>query len=489
MQRYFFFILGLFAFGFIAFRAFSVGITFDEAWTLGDFVPQGWWQLITYASPDANHHLLNTLLIKVVHLLHGKLLFWERLPNVLAGATYIYFAYLISFKLLREYYAYVLFILLLVNPFVLDFFSLARGYGLALAFESGAVYFLLRFVARKEQRDGVFAVLMGAFAVLSNFSFLTFFIALILGLYAVYFTVVRDGKPLAFLVKTVGCCLALLIVVYRPIIKLAEGGMLYYGGTSGFYKDTVLTLLTHSMYEPNKTVNTNAFMFPFFVGFAAILLMATLDFLRGKASQPRMAVLALMLLLLPISGILIQARMLGGLFPHDRAVLYLLPLVFIALVFIANSIQTRTLQYAGKGILAMVVLMCILNFAATANSYKTVTWFFDAHTKTVLDKLEALAERNGEIVQLSSSWPFKQSVGYYLKKEKSTSVHYQDQLHGRTDDNTDFYLYLDSPLKIVEYNPGEEAVHQLRKDTVLAFPEESVFLFSIRHPDTLQTRY
>lgn len=487
MQRNFHTIFGGVIWVYVIIRAGLVGITYDEAWTISDFVPQGWWDVITYTSLDANNHLLNTLLIKIVHLLHGKTLFWERLPNVLAGLTYIYCAYRISVSFLSKYYGYMLFILLLINPFLLDFFGLARGYGLALAFQIGAVYYLFLFAKKKMQRLAFFSLAMGGLAVLSNFSFLTFFIALLLCLCTVYFTIARDEKPVFFLLKSASICLLLLFIVYRPLEKLKEGGMLYYGGTSGFYADTLSSLAAHSVYEAYDTTIGETYLIVFLLGFGLILFIALREMLYRRPLKLSLPMLALLLLLLPVLGIVMQAYMLKGLFPHDRAVMYLLPLAFIALAFIADSVQTKVLQYASKGALTMVVLMYMLNFAAHANSYKTVTWYFDAHTKTVLEELEGFARQERTTIQLSSSWPLKQSIGYYLKKQKDSPVQYQDQLNGRTDAATDFYLYLDNPLKIVEYNPAGEGIHQVGKDTVLAFPAEGIYLFSIRQPDIFQT--
>lgn len=489
VQRFSFLLPGLMAFLYVAIRAFTVGITFDEAWTISDFVPQGWWDLITYRSVDANNHLLNTLLIKIVHWARGKSLFAERLPNVGATLVYLYFAGRISMSVPARYYGYALFLLLLANPFVLDFFSLARGYGLALAFQLGSLYYLFRFARQKEHCDAVFSITLGALSVLSNFSFLTFFTGLLLCTWSFYMVAVKDGRTAWFFVKTLLPVLLLLLVIYQPLRRLAGHGMLYYGGTSGFYEDTLLSLTAHSMYETLDVAGARIYLPLFLSLFAVVFIAAAWNVFQKGATGYLYASLSLALLLFPVVGIIVQAVLLDGLFPHDRAVIYLLPLAATALVFLAETADAGKFRLIGKMVLGVVVLGCMLNFAVHANSYKTVTWYFDAHTQTVLEELEGFARPEGATIQLSSSWPLRRSIGYYLKKQKDSPVQYQDQLNGRTDAATDFYLYLDNPLKIVEYNPEGEGIHQVGKDTVLAFPPEGICLFSIRQPDTLQTRH
>ena len=65
----------------------------------------------------------------------------------------------------------------LANPYVLDFFSLARGYGLALAAVAVSVVFTLGYVERPRPLAAAAATAFGAIAVLANFATLTYLLA------------------------------------------------------------------------------------------------------------------------------------------------------------------------------------------------------------------------------------------------------------------------------------------------------------------------
>src|SRR5690349_20945978 len=90
------FLLSIFVFLYVLYRAVHVGITYDEAWTLKSFVPLGPMHIINYSPSDANNHILNTLLIKLFYFIEPTAIFFSRLPTVLAFILYLYSSYKIS---------------------------------------------------------------------------------------------------------------------------------------------------------------------------------------------------------------------------------------------------------------------------------------------------------------------------------------------------------------------------------------------------------
>jgi hypothetical protein len=58
--------LGFLVFIYILIRSININITYDEAWTLRDFVSLPFKQIFSFEPADANNHLLNTVLIKIL---------------------------------------------------------------------------------------------------------------------------------------------------------------------------------------------------------------------------------------------------------------------------------------------------------------------------------------------------------------------------------------------------------------------------------------
>jgi hypothetical protein len=124
------------------YRAATQGITIDEAFTYQHFVAPPFYQVMT--SYDTNHHVVNSLLAKLTTGLFGVSELTLRMPSLLGGLIYLLAVRAIVLYVFSVEWAIAAFALLSLNPFVLDYLSAARGYGLALGFLMSALWFLLR---------------------------------------------------------------------------------------------------------------------------------------------------------------------------------------------------------------------------------------------------------------------------------------------------------------------------------------------------------
>ena len=170
-----------------------MALTYDEATTYRDYIAPG--PLACLRFDAVNNHLVNSVLAKLFSLVAGTSEFVLRLPNLLAFAVYLLFSFLILDRFVKRKVVVVSgFILLSTNPYVLDFFSLCRGYGLSLAFLLTSLYFFLSFLEdtlRPEpgsHRHLRYSLAAASLAVLSNFTLLDVYVglcAIALGLFIV----------------------------------------------------------------------------------------------------------------------------------------------------------------------------------------------------------------------------------------------------------------------------------------------------------------
>ena len=122
-----------FVFAINVYRAATQSITHDEAVTYENFVDAPW--SIVFNSYDANHHVLHTIFCKIFVDLLGVSPLSLRLASVLSGLLYLYLVFRISERLFGAGGFLLLSAALLsLNPYLLDFQSAARGYGMAVAF-------------------------------------------------------------------------------------------------------------------------------------------------------------------------------------------------------------------------------------------------------------------------------------------------------------------------------------------------------------------
>ena len=164
----------LFAFSYVLIRGFTVGMTHDEALTYkiiqGDEVLRG----------TANHHWLNTHLSAIISHLFGAKEFALRLPNILSFGIFWFFLFRIARTFLKSPATQLALLLLLCgNPFILDFFSLCRGYGLSIAFVTASLFYVFRIAALRNDSKPVHYFCGFLFAVLAlsaNLNTLNYFL-------------------------------------------------------------------------------------------------------------------------------------------------------------------------------------------------------------------------------------------------------------------------------------------------------------------------
>ena len=83
----------------------------------------------------ANHHPLNSWLMYLETKTLGVQPVFLRLHSVLAYLIYAFFSFrIVQYWQKNTIFALFIWLILQFNPFLLDFFSLARGYGMATAF-------------------------------------------------------------------------------------------------------------------------------------------------------------------------------------------------------------------------------------------------------------------------------------------------------------------------------------------------------------------
>jgi hypothetical protein len=145
---------------FVASRAIRVPFTYDEAASYIRYIDTSASSvfdtnlLSVFNFEVATNHFLNTVLTKVSYIIAGRSEFSLRLPNLLGYAFYLGFASFILRRLSNSLIALCGFLLLNLNPYLLDFFALSRGYGLSLGLMIGSLFFLLRFL-QSFPTDGV----------------------------------------------------------------------------------------------------------------------------------------------------------------------------------------------------------------------------------------------------------------------------------------------------------------------------------------------
>jgi len=170
-------------------RAIRVPLTYDEAASYIRYIDSSAPSvfdtnlLSIFNFEVATNHFLNTALTKLCYFAGGRSEFVLRLPNLCGYILYLGFAALILKRLSNPFMAIGGFLLLNLNPYLLDFFALSRGYGLSLGLLMGALFFLLGVVESpiktRHPRDLTYALVFANAAVMANFALLNVYLSVV----------------------------------------------------------------------------------------------------------------------------------------------------------------------------------------------------------------------------------------------------------------------------------------------------------------------
>lgn len=163
-----FFLVSLVLWIFVWVHAFQMDMTHDEAYSYRMIKTNYLRALVG----SANNHWLNSIFMEIFNMIFGDEPGYLRLGSVLAFPFYAWGIYRLgqltgSLPVQLFFYA-----LTLLNPYIVDWFSLARGYGLAMTFEVWSLVFFVKAAHSGGRfRNWLPVILMNALTVAANFSF------------------------------------------------------------------------------------------------------------------------------------------------------------------------------------------------------------------------------------------------------------------------------------------------------------------------------
>ena len=406
--------------GYTSYRAWVIPMTHDESATWVSFHQTGFWECLKtpHCWTNANNHLLNTALFQAATALFGQAEWVLRLPNVLAHALYLGTSIYVILQLTNQttlgLAGWVLFNL---NPYLLEFFSVARGYGLAMGFTLLSVAFLVAFIKRPYWGWAVGIFVATGLSVLSNFTQLNFLLALwlVYGLVCWQSTqgnmpkIVRWQWPPLLVIGVLG------VLLWRPIRWLQSAGEFEWGVSK--LQDTFWLLTADSLYQQGYF---SAYTIQVFVYSLSIITVIILW--RGLRSfaqkEPTLTTIffgiACVLFLSVVCIMVMQRAVLGTEYLVNRKALLFIPL-WACLLF-GGLLNWPTHSIIQKGLAAFLVLAGFLHFSRCLNTQATREWWYDQYTLDMLQYLETHIPA-ASTIRLGVHWKFYPASLYYQQTD------------------------------------------------------------------------
>jgi hypothetical protein len=342
-----------------------------------------------------------------------------RLPALLGLVLYLWGVWRIKDSFHPGWQQVLVVAALVANAFLLDFFSVARGYGLAMGCTALSLSYLMG--ADAVPGHARWALGWAAVAMLSCLAFLYFYAAVCAALWWMKW---RKAPGLidfgwawsaVFSVVTFAVfCLPRILYSMRAPYILEQGG---YVVRDGFFGETLLPLLNCCLYgawwaaapeASSVTLTPWSEATLFAGGWIVVGLVAGLGVYSWRhKNRPSQMLVGVMV---AVFGLLELAHGADNIqFLRERTALFFLPLFVLLIATVAAQSRSRWLW-------GLLITMPAAGMAGYSVNY-TYTWRRSADMPAVLRQLQQIHATTGQAMQLALSDGAKWAVWYYADRQ------------------------------------------------------------------------
>lgn len=372
-----------------------------------------------YIHWDANNHLLNSYLGHKLYGLFGDNIPVLRLPNLLAFVFYFWGNVRLTRNFQTPYLKLTSLIALNTIPFIIEYFGVARGYGLSLGFFVWGLVHLFNYLNSHTLKALFLSYLFMGLAVSANLTLMiSCLIALGLGIIAPI--VDNKNRPrkrlvLEWVLHVIFMAGLTPFVVFGLALK--DAGALYYGSLDGIWDVTGKTLSQYILFIKADWLRfVYLFLFTGFTVYAIILLrkMKRSEWLRHPY------LVYVLLFFGNLLAILILASAFKVNYPEDRTGMYL-ALLFLFLIF--NLMDAFKF---GKWV-QFVLLFFPIGFIASINLETSVFSPDDRMSQGFYDAVKKHIKPEHSLMLypiMNWNWPYKES---HTKVKASVGLFYNPE--------------------------------------------------------------
>ncbi len=413
---------GILLFIYVTLRAYRIPITHDEALSWNHFVPYHVMEIISYNTDSngmPNNHILNTLLMKLFCWIFGPNDFTIRIPNLLGYLIYLIYSYK-TIKFLRSPVLQITgFLLLNLNLYLLEFFGIGRGYGLANGLLLASIYYFLCWQAMRNNKYLWQTLILCSLAVLSNFSLFQYYLSLIFVINYTFITSNYNSSGTTFkglirknnipIINTI----ILFIILFEPFRKILQWHETY-GGKDGFWADTVKGIVGVFCYNQSYGNFLFAILNVFAIIAVLFVLFTMIKNLYNKVFSAKSIVFSL-LLFLPALAHILDHQLLEIEFLVPRAGQYFYVLFILAFVFALDCWCHKIVNLVN----ATLTIAASIHFIIAMNTNVSIEWPYDAGNKSLMSYLDSIHqnEKNKKI-NVGITWIFEPGLNFYRETGK-----------------------------------------------------------------------
>ncbi len=407
-------------------RAILLPLTHDEASTMFNHLPRLAIDLIFYQrDSNPNNHILNTLGAKICAGIFGWHQLVVRTPVLIGCFFYLWATFHLVQKISTQFWVRLFALLLLVgNPYLLEFFGLARGYGLAIGLMLMAIWRMVQFMENNQAKTLRNAFIFAGMAVYANFTLILFFAPFAALALAAAWQRNPGLRPFWASARPALITLGIFAALwYFPLIRLSKEREIVIWANVGSFMDTVKMLMRSTTrahaYLGDDTTDILSWAAVIFIFIS--IIFAVIVWKRNRwqfAGDPRVWFGALLLSVIVANYL--QVSISHTPFLQARLAQFYYPLFALQLAVVTAWLW----EYYRRKTLIFVVpvfTLLLLNNIRCLNLRDSYEWWFDSGTFVVLDYIKSVYEQEGhnEPYKLDTGRGPINSLSYHIEKAPS----------------------------------------------------------------------
>lgn len=408
------------------YKAANASLTHDEAGTYLNFVDIRFDLWPCHSAPgcwaNASNHLLNTWLIRRAVDVFGVSELSIRLPNLLFLALFMYVCTVFFTRMSRHTLMAVAGLgMVCFNPYVLDFFALARGYGMGLGAMMISLILIWHFLRTHNIWSFAGAVASAAIAVFCNLIFAASTIAFFAALGICVARRSSSGRSSRFtgrwyIMSAIAIsCLALLAFYFaRPVQYLSAEGEFLYGAAT--FSESWMEFMRDSLYGRaylgRATVVIAGWISALLVIIAAgSMMLRHWSDTKADAFPVFMSIFSVLLL----ASFILNHWIFDAWFPEGRkSIIYGPPLALTVWLWVR---QLKLPQRWSISVFGAIGLLSVLHLTVAYDSTTYREWWYDASTKDMVHRVADERPFLDSSVTLCTEWIFHPSSKFYISTE------------------------------------------------------------------------
>lgn len=373
---------------YVVVRAFNIGITHDEAYSF--YNVKHFWYVETLCT--GNTHWFNFLAMKTAVLFGLEKASQLRWFSLFSSGIFLTVAYF-WIKSIKDIPTKIFaFSFALLNPYLIDYLSLARGYSAGLMFESLTIICYCIFLKNDKRNLAFLSLFFAGMGAIANFNFFYFFAAFsIIYFYKFYFkqgfSFLKDKQFYIDVLLAIG--ITALVLKALRFITLCSNDIGAYGGenlVTSIFSGFIDTLIYRNFNIELSTVNILAY-----VVFILIVGASIYGILKNKKHNIIWYTLASKVFLIILSLLIFNKWCFGVLYPTYRTALLFYPLMALISIGFAGSLITKS-----KVIIIILYafsFMLVINFLISSSFTKTFDYSEQQDSNVCFNYLDSIGAK------------------------------------------------------------------------------------------------